>query len=112
MHGFFDIMRCFSLGVIQSQFFNVEFTMFEFLKALKKGRNTAPGKDQLCYKMFPNLSPVSRGVILSFFNLVWRMGVVPSSWRHGVVVPLSYHPIALTFNMFKFMERLVTMRIN
>ena len=52
-------------------------------------------------------------VILSFFNLVWRMGEVPSSWRHAVVVPilkpdpLSYRPIALTSNMSKFMERLV-----
>ena len=63
---------------------NVDFTMSEVKKALKKGGNTAPGKDQLCYEMFRNLSLVSRGVMQSFFNLVWRMGKVLSSWRHAV----------------------------
>ena len=102
---------------------NVKFKMAEFKRALKKCKNTAPGKDLLCYQMFRNMSLNSKNFILKFFNLVWSSGSVPVSWRHAIVIPIlkpnkvrteaiSYRPIALTSNMCKLMERMIVMRLN
>lgn len=62
-------------------------------------------------------------IILHLFNKVWEVGKLPSSWKHGVVVPVAkpekdhskavnYRPIALTSNLCKIMERMVIARIN
>lgn len=102
---------------------NATFKMSEFKKALKKCKNTSPGKDQICYEMFKHMSETSCKVILKFYNLVWSTGYVPSSWRHALIIPLlkpgkaksdtlSYRPIALTSNICKLMERMITNRLN
>ena len=43
---------------------NVPFKMSEFVKALKKCKNTSPGKDQICYKVFRHMSADSKNEIL------------------------------------------------
>ena len=69
--------------------------------------------------MFCHLSSASKDILLRYFNLVWKVGEVPSIWRHGIIVPIlklgkvksdpiSYKPIALTSNLCKLMERWVT----
>ena len=101
---------------------NVDFKMSEFLRALKKCKNTSPGKDMICYQMFRHLSTSGRIFLLSFFNRVWRCGEVPQIWCHSIIVPIlkpgkpkcdpiSYRPIALTSNLCKLFERVVTFRL-
>lgn len=102
---------------------NEKFKMSELEKALKRCKNTSPGKDQLCYEMFKHMSADSKNVILKLFNRVWGTGVVPKAWKHSVTIPvlkpgkpkndpLSYRPIALTSNMGKLMERMIANRLN
>ena len=60
--------------------------------------------------------------MLKCLNEVWVAGIVPSSWRHGVIIPLlktnniktdpaSYIPMCLTSNVCKSMERMVSQRL-
>ena len=102
---------------------NVEFKMSELQKALKKCKSTSPGKDQICYEMFRHMSSYGKKVLLKLYNLIWEKGVLPTSWKHAVTIPilkpgklksdpLSYRPIALTSNMGKLMERMITNRLN
>ena len=65
---------------------NVKFKMPEFKKALRKCKNTAPGKDLLHYQMFRNMLFNSKNFILKHFNLVWPSGSVPVSWRHAIII--------------------------
>lgn len=85
-------------------------------------RATSPGKDEICYKMVENLNHQAQLVILQLYNKVWELGVLPSAWKHSVVIPIgkpgkdkgettSYRPIALTSNLCKIMERMVTDRL-
>ena len=101
---------------------NLDLKMSELSKALKKCKNTAPGKDMLSYEMFRNLSSLGKEFLLRFFNIIWQKGLVPCSWRHGIVVPIlkpnksrcdpvSYRPITLTSNLCKLMERIITSRL-
>ena len=102
---------------------NVPYKMSELKKALKKCKNTAPGKDRLCYEMFKHMSSVSQEFILNFFNRVWEKGSMPTAWKHALIIPVlkpnkmkndpaSYRPIALTSNFCKLMERMIVMRLN
>lgn len=99
-----------------------EFTMSECIRALAGVRNTSPGKDGVCYKMIKELDVMAKFVILKLYNEVWKQGKLPVSWKHSVVVPIgkpgkdksnvkSYRPIALTSNLCKLMERMVTKRL-
>ena len=102
---------------------NVPFKMHEFRKALKKCKNTSPGKDQICYEMFRHMSDKSKAYVLDFFNKLWENGCVPSTWRHAIIIPIlkpnknkhdpsSYRPIALTSHFCKLMERILVFRLN
>jgi potassium voltage-gated channel Eag-related subfamily H protein 8 len=95
--------------------------LFELKQALAGVRNTSPGKDEICYKMVVNLTPQAQMGILQLFNRVWESGTLPLAWKHSVVIPIgkpgkdksevtSYRPIALTSNMCKVMELMVTDR--
>lgn len=92
-------------------------------RVLQGVRHTSPGKDDICYEMIKHLSDVSLNFILLLFNKIWEIGKLPSSWKHGVIIPIakpeknyllasSYRPIALTSNMCKLMERMVIGRLN
>ena len=102
---------------------NVPFKMSEFKKALKKCKNTTPGKDQICYEMFKHMSIIGKECVLKFFNRIWEKGFMPSTWRHALIIPIlkpnkiknepgSYRPIALTSNFCKLMERMIVARLN
>lgn len=101
---------------------NVPFKLSELKKALRKCKNTAPGKDMICYEMFRHMSASSQEHVLKFFNLLWHHGFLPSSWRHALIVPIlkpnksknepaSYRPIALTSNFCKLFERILVCRL-
>ncbi|XP_063075987.1 RNA-directed DNA polymerase from mobile element jockey [Engraulis encrasicolus] len=98
------------------------FSMFELKRALSGVRSTSPGKDEICYVMVDKLCPEAQGVLLQLFNMIWETGNIPLAWKHSVVVPVlkpgkekseatSYRPIALTSNLCKLMERMVTDRL-
>lgn len=83
---------------------------------------TSPGKDEICYKMVECLTPEAQEIILKLYNRVWESGILPLAWKHSVIIPIgkpgkdkceatSYRPIALTSNMCKIMERIVTDRL-
>lgn len=102
--------------------FNLPFKMSELKKSLKKCKNTAPGHDDLCYEMFRHLSLDGLEKVLLFFNRIWKEGIIPSSWKHAIVIPVlkpnkpksepsSYRPISLTSHFSKLMERVVVFRL-
>ena len=103
--------------------FNVPFKLSEFKKALKKCKNTTPGKDMICYEMFKHMSSYGQNCVLKFFNRIWEKGFMPSAWKHALIIPIlkpnkkksdpaSYRPIALTSNFCKLFERILVSRMN
>lgn len=101
---------------------NVPFSLFELKRALVGARAMSPGKDKICYKMVENLNHQAQLVILQLYNKVWELSVLPSAWKHSVVIPIgkpgkdkgettNCRPIALTSNLCKIMERMVTDRL-
>lgn len=99
-----------------------DFTLFELNRALVGARNTSPGKDGICYRMIDVLSDMAKYEILKLYNRVWESGRLPSCWKHSTIVPVakpgkdkadvrSYRPIALTSNLCKLMERMITKRL-
>lgn len=67
-------------------------------RAIGKGRNTAPGMDNLYYEMFNHLSDLVPEELLSPMNEIWKQGKLPKTWKPGKYPssPSSYRPIALT----------------
>ena len=66
--------------------------------------------------MFRHLSDKTLSIFLLFLNKIWFTQILPSDWKHCIVVPclkaskdpsdpLSYRPIALTSNLNKILEK-------
>lgn len=102
---------------------DADFTMYELKMALGGVKHSSPGKDDICYVMIQHLSDRSLNIILNLFNKVWNAGKIPSSWKHGIIVPvgkpgkdksnpINYRPIALTSNLCKLMEKMIIRRLN
>ena len=102
--------------------FDAPFSYNEFVAALSKCHESAPGADGLPYSVFKVHFPWWRHMLLSFFNLILQWAVVPSVWKSSFVVPLlkrdgdpcshdSYRPISLASCAFKVFEHLVHARI-
>ena len=98
------------------------FTMAELVRAIKKAKPSAPGGDQVSYVMLKHLGERGMEKLLELYNRVGVEGKLPSVWKEAVVIPIrkpgkdpgkpsSYRPIALTSNICKIMERLVTERL-
>ncbi|CAJ1057143.1 RNA-directed DNA polymerase from mobile element jockey [Xyrichtys novacula] len=101
---------------------DTRFTMAELVRAVRKAKPTAPGGDQVSYVMLKNLGEKGMNRMLELYNKVWEEGRLPSVWKEAEVVPIrkpgkdpcspsSYRPIALTSNICKIMERMVTERL-
>ena len=102
---------------------DLPFTLFELRRALLNVRQTSPGKDGVCYSMLAHLTDSALEAVLRLFNNIWDTGKLPSVWKQSVIVPIlkpgkdssnpsSYRPIALTSQLGKTMERLVTERLS
>ena len=63
--------------------FDAPFSYNELVAALSKCHESAPGADCLPYSLFKVSFPWWRHLLLSFFNLVLRLSVVPSAWKSG-----------------------------
>lgn len=68
--------------------YNVPFTMREVRNALDKCKNSAPGKDEICYNMIRQLSDKGIQKVLNVFNKVWEEGKIPTGWKEAVIVPI------------------------
>ncbi|CAJ1057684.1 RNA-directed DNA polymerase from mobile element jockey [Xyrichtys novacula] len=101
---------------------DLPFNLYELRRAVAKTRQSSPGKDDVCYCMLDHMDDRSLGVILKLFNKVWESGEVPQAWKHSVIVPIlkpgkgasdpsNYRPIALTSQLGKTMEKMVTERL-
>ncbi len=98
------------------------FTLAEMMRAIKRSQQTSPGKDQVSYIMLKHLGNGALLKLLWLYNRVWEEGRLPGVWKEAVVIPIrkpgkdpskpsSYRPIALTSNMCKIMERMITERL-
>uniref|UniRef100_A0A3Q3BE46 Reverse transcriptase domain-containing protein n=1 Tax=Kryptolebias marmoratus TaxID=37003 RepID=A0A3Q3BE46_KRYMA len=94
----------------------------ELNNALKKTKNTAPGKDQIWYRMIRQLSEKSKDIILQLYNKIWMEGQLPINWKESIIIPIAkpgkdhsnpenYRPIALTSNLCKIMEKMINNRL-
>lgn len=101
---------------------DTNFTLFELKRALIGVKSTSPGKDEVSYKMIEQISDVAKSVVLILYNKIWEQGKLPKMWKHSVIVPIgkpdkdktdvkSYRPIALTSNLCKVMEKMITIRL-
>ncbi len=99
------------------------FNMAELKRAINKAKPTSPGKDQICYVMLKHLGKGALLKLLHLYNRVWEEGRLPNAWKEAVVIPIrkpgkdpskptSYRPIALTSNVCKIMERMITERLS
>ena len=103
---------------------NDPFEKHELFSALRQcKKNTSPGDDEISYAMIKNMPKSSLSAILKLFNEVWKSGVVPTTWKHSIVVPIlkpnkessqtaSYRPISLTSTLCKLNERIVANRLS
>ena len=99
------------------------FTEPELLQARQAvSASTAPGEDGLPYACFcVDWQPWNQA-LLRFFNICLAWGLVPSGWKHGLVVPLpkpgdpscytNWRPITLLSCLSKLFERLMLPRLS
>ena len=103
--------------------FEVEFTLFELNKALKKlKKRKAAGQDKLHNEMLLNLGDTGKRIILRLINTSWCNGSIPKVWKNAVISPIlkkgkspddlgSYRPISITSCLGKLMERMINFRL-
>ena len=68
--------------------FDAPFSYNELVAALSQCHESAPSADCLPYSLFKVSFPWWRHLLLSLFNLVLRLSVVPSAWKSSLVVPV------------------------
>ena len=68
--------------------FDASFSSSELRHALTQCVDSAVGLDGLPYSLFKANFPWWQEAILSFLNLTLAWGVVPSLWKHSIVVPV------------------------
>ncbi|KEG05446.1 Tbingi protein [Trypanosoma grayi] len=83
---------------------------------------SAPGPDMIRREALRHVGKCAKHSVLTLFNKSLSTGVVPQSWRHGIITPLfklgkkatelaSYRPVTLTSCLCKLMERIIAARI-
>ena len=102
--------------------FDASFSPPELRHALAQCVDSAVGLDGLPYSLFKTNFRWWQEAVLSFLNLSLFWGVVPSHWKHSIVVPVfkrgdpsvphNYRPISLASCFFKLLERLILSRIS
>ena len=107
---------------LNTEAYNLPFTMEELNKAISLSSPTSPGEDEILYTMIFNLPPCTKKYLLDVFNSFWCSGTSPKSWRISIIIPIlkplkesslpkSYRPIALTSCVSKIYERMINTRL-
>ncbi len=102
--------------------YNAPFSMDEFSCALTRGKDSAPGPDQIHNQMLKHLPEEARIFLLRIFNKIWMEHTFPRTWREATVIPIprkgkdrtkqsTYRPISLTSCICKLLERMVNTRL-
>lgn len=102
--------------------YNLPFTLDELKTALLSCSDSAPGSDEVHYKLLKHLPLCGLETLLKVFNHIWTLGTFPPSWRKATIIPIpkpgkdhsnpsNYRPIALTSCMCKLLEKMVNSRL-
>ena len=102
--------------------YNVDFSLRELRAALSECGDTAPGHDDIPYAMLRHLPDAALDFLLDIYNRVWSEGLLPESWKLGIVLPFpkpgkdhtdasNYRPICLTPCLCKLFEKMVNVRL-
>ena len=103
---------------------NDHFALHELQTAIGQcKRNSSPGEDGIEYEMIQRLPVSCLKIILDLFNNKWETGVIPSTWKHSIILPIakpgkpstqldSYNPISLTDTICKIHECMIANRLN
>ena len=103
--------------------FNSRFSMQELQECLKDlPGDRATGDDEVHNSFLKNLPEHSMRELLGLINRSWRLGTVPSAWKHSLVIPIlksgkspsdpsSYRPVSLISCISKVMEKMVARRL-
>lgn len=101
---------------------NQPITLDELEDALKSSHKASPGPDNIPYDFLLRLPDVGKRYLLALYNLIYRLGNFPDSWREAIVIPIhksgkprnaaaSYRPISLTCTMCKLLEKILNRRL-
>ena len=103
--------------------FNKDLTREELTAAIKACKKaSALGPDKIQYEIIQHLPPCMIDILLQLYNLIWKTGQIPSTWKHAEILPFikpdkkksepaSYRPISLTSALCKCLERIVNDRL-
>ena len=89
----------------------------ELVRALARGKATAPGDDGITYSVLKQLHQVSGKPLLQLYNLCYSLGHVPTAWTRSTIIPIpkpgtdKLRPISLTSCFSKVMERILLTRL-
>ena len=103
--------------------YNRPFMQLELRQCLASLKRTSPGHDFILNDFLRRLPPSFLDQLLYLYNVSFFTGVVPASWKLGVICPIpkpqknpvsvtSYRPITLLSCVGKLMERLVKRRLD
>ena len=104
--------------------YNTRFTMKELQECLKDiPPDKATGDDEVHNSFLKNLPEHTLRELLGLINRSWRSGVVPSSWRHSLVIPIlksgkspsdpnAYRPVSLISCISKVVEKMIARRLS
>lgn len=103
-------------------YLNSPITLQEIENSLHRFKSKALGSDLISYTMLDNLSAYSKVNMCHLFNLSLINSFVLAALRSSIIIPWikagkppsissNYRPVALTLCLCKFMERIITNRI-
>lgn len=92
------------------------------MSALLPCVSKAAGPDGVSFILIKKLPTAALEKLLLFYNLVWRLGIYPTSWSESLIIPLlkpgkdsvlpsSYHPISLLNCTGKVLEKMANKRL-
>ena len=102
----------------EDQQYNRLISMNELVNAIKKAKNTSPGKDKITNDMLKQLPEKCLKELLSIYNKSIIDGEFPNEWKNGIILPItkpqkplelltSCRAINLLACMGKTMERII-----
>jgi hypothetical protein len=68
--------------------YNHEFSYEELEWALHRVHGSSAGPDDVGYPLLKNLHLIGESILLTLFNNIWDQGVIPSSWKEGLIIAI------------------------
>eukprot|EP00121_Abeoforma_whisleri_P016679 Awhi_evm1s15294 len=94
----------------------------EILEGLGKKHNSAPGEDNITYKLLSHLPENVIHSLVNIYNASIKLGVVPEKWKHAIIkmfqkpdkdhtISTNYRPISLLSTLSKILEIIIQKRL-